>query len=85
MCVRLVVRDPGRVVAETVERHVDRGDQLSHILSFPLNPRAAVVGFRTVVIREHAAEAAVAEDGAAELADLGRRRDPARSFEIEFA
>lgn len=46
---------------------------------------AAVVGLGAVVIDEDTAEAAIAEDGAAKLADFQRSFQPARAFGVEFA
>ena len=44
-----------------------------------------IVGFSTVVIHEDTVIAAIAEERAAKIPDLGRRFDPARSLPIELS
>ena len=46
---------------------------------------ATIVGVGAVMPDEDATVAAIAIEGPAELSDLGRRLDPARSFRIELA
>jgi hypothetical protein len=48
-------------------------------------PARGVIGLRAVVVREHAAVATVAEKGAAEGADVFRRRDPTGRLQVELA
>src|SRR5689334_1814620 len=68
-------RDRKTLVTFTLTSHPQR----------PPEPPRRVVRLRAVVVGEDGIVAAVAEEGAAEFADVRRRLDPARGFQVELA